>query len=113
VRGLLRRWLRWAGAGEQEIAEIVTACGEAATNAIEHAGAAADVPFEVTGLVEDGRVELSVFDRGAWRSPRDGDRGRGLSLMHALMGDVEVLRGPDGTRVRLQRELTGEGEAGV
>ena len=38
MRGLLRRWLRHAGADDQEIAEIVTACGEAATNAIEHAG---------------------------------------------------------------------------
>jgi PAS domain S-box-containing protein len=113
MRGLLRRWLRWAGAGEQEIAEIVTACGEAATNAIEHAGAAGDVPFELTGLLEGRRVELSVRDRGAWRSPRGVDRGRGLSLMKALMDAVEVSPGPDGTRVRLERELTGEGEAGV
>ena len=50
MRGLLRRWLRWAGADDQETAEIVTACGEAATNAIEHAGAAGDVPFEVAAL---------------------------------------------------------------
>jgi anti-sigma regulatory factor (Ser/Thr protein kinase) len=113
MRGLLRRWLRWAGAGEQEIAEIVTACGEAATNAIEHAGAVGDVPFEVTAVLEGRRVEISVRDRGAWRSPRGGDRGRGLSLMHALMDDVEVSPGPDGTRVRLQRELTGEGDTGV
>ena len=40
MRALLRRWLRHAGGSEQEIAEITTACGEAATNAIEHAGSA-------------------------------------------------------------------------
>ena len=39
MRALLRRWLRHADGSEQEIAEVVTACGEAATNAIEHAGA--------------------------------------------------------------------------
>ena len=39
MRSLLRRWLRHVGAGEPELAEIVTACGEAATNALEHSGA--------------------------------------------------------------------------
>ena len=111
MRGLLRRWLRHAGAGDQETAEIVTACGEAATNAIEHAGAAGDVPFEVAGRLEGRRVDLTVRDRGAWRSPRQGDRGRGLSLMRALMDQVEVSPGPDGTRVRLRRELSGEGDS--
>ena len=38
MRSLLRRWLRHVSGSEQEIAEVVTACGEAATNAIEHAG---------------------------------------------------------------------------
>ena len=38
IRSMLRRWLSHAGADELEIAEITTACGEAATNAIEHAG---------------------------------------------------------------------------
>ncbi|HEU0023057.1 MAG TPA: SpoIIE family protein phosphatase [Thermoleophilaceae bacterium] len=111
MRGLLRRWLRHAGADDQEVAEIVTACGEAATNAIEHAGAGGDVPFEVAGLLEGQRVDVTVRDRGAWRSPRDGDRGRGLSLMKALMDTVEVSPGPDGTRVRLGRELSREGDA--
>ena len=36
------------------MAEIVTACGEAATNAIEHAGAEGDPPFEVAGVLTDG-----------------------------------------------------------
>ena len=52
MRGLLRRWLRHANADEEETAEIVTACGEAATNAVEHAGAGSEVPFEVAGALE-------------------------------------------------------------
>jgi anti-sigma regulatory factor (Ser/Thr protein kinase) len=112
MRGLLRRWLRWAEASEQETAEIVTACGEAATNAIEHAGVAGDRPFEVGGELVGRTVVLTVRDHGAWRSPRAGDQGRGLSLMRALMDTVEVSPGPDGTRVRLERELTEEGDPG-
>ncbi len=113
MRGLLRRWLRHAEAGEEETAEIVTACGEAATNAIEHAGADGDPPFELAGVLSGRRVDLTVRDRGQWRLPRRGDQGRGLSLMRALMDTVEVARGPDGTRVRMQRELRGGGIPGA
>jgi anti-sigma regulatory factor (Ser/Thr protein kinase) len=103
MRGLLRRWLRHAGADDQETAEIVTACGEAATNAIEHAGAGG--PFEMSGQLHGPRVEIEVRDFGAWRAPREGDHGRGLSLMEALMDTVEVTPTPEGTTVRLQRTL--------
>ena len=50
IRSMLRRWLAHAGADDLEIAEITTACGEAATNAIEHAGTANGARFEVAGL---------------------------------------------------------------
>jgi PAS domain S-box-containing protein len=107
MRALLRRWLRHAGGSEQEIAEITTACGEAATNTIEHAGARAGAPFELSARLEGDEVELSVRDYGAWRAPRPGDQGRGLSLMRALMDSVEVEPGPQGTTVRLRRRLNG------
>jgi anti-sigma regulatory factor (Ser/Thr protein kinase) len=50
-------------------------------------------------------VEIEVRDFGAWRAPREGDHGRGLSLMEALMDTVEVTPTPEGTTVRLQRTL--------
>jgi anti-sigma regulatory factor (Ser/Thr protein kinase) len=103
MRALLRRWLRHVDGSEQEIAEVVIACGEAATNAIEHAGAGA--PFEISGQVEGRRVEISVRDFGEWRTPREGDRGRGLSLMRALMDTVDVVPTAEGTTVRMQRTL--------
>jgi len=103
VRALLRRWLGNVRGSEQEIAEVVTACGEAATNAIEHAGAG--YPFEISGRVEGRNVEIVVRDFGAWRSPREGDRGRGISLMRALMDTVEVVPTSEGTTVRMQRTL--------
>ena len=49
MRALLRRWLRHAEGSDREIAEVITACGEAATNAIEHAGSGGGAPFEVSG----------------------------------------------------------------
>jgi PAS domain S-box-containing protein len=112
MRALLRRWLRHGGGNEQEIAEIVTACGEAATNAIEHAGAGGETPFEVSGLVEGRTVQITIRDYGAWRAPREGDQGRGLSLMRALMDTVEVTPTPEGTTVRLERTLKGKDSNG-
>jgi PAS domain S-box-containing protein len=108
MRGLLRRWLRHAEGNDQEIAEITTACGEAATNAIEHAGAGGNTPFEVVGTRRGREVDITVRDYGAWRSPREGDQGRGLSLMRALMDSVEVSPSRQGTAVRLRRTLNGQ-----
>jgi anti-sigma regulatory factor (Ser/Thr protein kinase) len=104
MRAVMRRWLRHVGGDEQEIAEIVTACGEAATNAIEHSGTGG-APFEVSGRLEGDGVRLTVRDYGVWRTPRTGDQGRGLSLMRALMDTVEVAPTPEGTTVRLERTL--------
>ena len=105
MRAVLRRWLRHVGGDEQEIAEIVTACGEAATNAIEHSGTGGGASFEVGGRLERDGIRLTVRDYGVWRTPRAGDQGRGLSLMRALMDSVEVTPTPEGTTVRLERTL--------
>jgi PAS domain S-box-containing protein len=107
MRAMLRRWLRHVGGDEQEIAEVVTACGEAATNAIEHAGTGGGAAFEVSGEAEQRHVRLTVRDHGGWRAPRAGDQGRGLSLMRALMDSVEVTPAPGGTTVRLERTMQG------
>ncbi len=107
MRAVLRRWLRYVGGDEREIAEIVTACGEAATNAIEHAGAGGGAPFEISGRAEGSGVQITVRDHGAWRAPRSGDQGRGLLLMRALMDSVEVTPTPEGTTVRLEHGLRG------
>lgn len=107
MRAVMRRWLHHVGADDREIVEIVTACGEAATNAIEHAGAGGGSPFEVSGRAERGVVQFTVRDQGVWRAPRAGDQGRGLSLMRALMDSVVVTPTPGGTTVRLERALQG------
>ena len=75
MRSMLRRWLSHAGAGEMEIAEITTACGEAATNAIEHGGASGGTTFEVSGEPQRSRgrarrARSRFVARGASRGTR-------------------------------------------
>jgi PAS domain S-box-containing protein len=107
MRALLRRWLRNADGEETEIAEILTATGEAAANAIEHGGSiAGGPPFEVAGSMEGDTVEIVVRDSGGgWRQRRHSEGGRGLVLMRALMDSVDVDKGADGTTVRMSRQL--------
>ncbi len=109
VRGLVRRWLSHAGSTEQEVAEVTAACGEACTNAIEHAGAGGSSSFEMEGSRDGSHIEVVVRDFGVWRPGREDDHGRGLELMNALMDEVEVRPGPDGTVVRMRRGLNGAG----
>lgn len=108
MRALLRRWLRTGDGDEVEVAEILTAIGEAAANAIEHGGAAGgQPPFSVQGTLADGEVEIVVRDSGAWRDRRRVEGGRGLVLMRALMDSVDVDPGADGTTVRMRRRIGG------
>jgi anti-sigma regulatory factor (Ser/Thr protein kinase) len=112
IRSMLRRWLSHAGADDLEIAEITTACGEAATNAIEHAGTGNGAHFEVSVRREGLEIELAVRDHGSWRSEREDDHGRGLELMRTLMDTVAIEPGEEGTTVSLRRRLgQREGEA--
>jgi PAS domain S-box-containing protein len=106
MRSLMRRWLRHGEGSETEIAEIQTATGEAAANAIEHGGTmTGGPPFEVAGVLRGEDVEIVVSDSGSWREGTRGEGGRGIVLMRALMDSVEVEPGPDGTTVTMRRKL--------
>ena len=109
LRRTLERWLTEAGADEFERYDVVVACSEAATNAIEHAYGPGDARFEVECDLEAQQrvVTLVVRDRGHWRSARGRDRGRGLQLVEGLMDSVEVVRSDNGTEVRMSRRLNG------
>ncbi len=85
MRPLLRRWLGRLGAGPDEIYDIVVAVQEASANAIEHAYAPGGAEFEVDADHAGGVVTVVIRDRGRWRAPRGTHRGRGLSMMRALM----------------------------
>jgi serine phosphatase RsbU (regulator of sigma subunit)/anti-sigma regulatory factor (Ser/Thr protein kinase) len=109
LRRMLMRWLRATQATAQEIYDITIACGEASANAIEHAYGARPASFEVEGIVEGNSVVVRVRDHGSWRAPRGEHRGRGLKLIDALMEDVRIDRGQDGTEVMMRRRIGSEG----
>ena len=102
---------RCCGAGcatpeqRQEIAEVITACGEAATNAIEHAGGGGRTPFELSGRARRPQVEIAVRDFGAWRAAarrRSGARAGADARADGRGGGDAVS---SGTTVRLSRKL--------
>jgi len=106
LRALLRRWLAQVDAADVDVHAIVMACSEACTNAIEHAGAAADATIAFEAVLRDGEVDVTVRDRGHWRAGRPpSDQGRGLELIDALMDDVQLDTTPGGTILRLRRRL--------
>lgn len=113
MRALLRRWLRHVGASDRDIAEVLSATGEAAANAIEHGSESPERPVEVSGERRDGGVDLVVRDTGSWRPSRADGRGRGLVMMRAMMDAVDVVPAPGGTTVTMRRHLdVEEREAG-
>ena len=109
LRRTLERWLAEAGADELESYEVVVACSEAATNAIEHAYGPGEARFEVVCDLDPAEriVRLVVRDQGHWRTARGLDRGRGLQLIGGLMDTVQVVRSEQGTEVHMSRQLTG------
>ncbi|HYH48650.1 MAG TPA: SpoIIE family protein phosphatase [Acidimicrobiia bacterium] len=106
LRATLRRWLAQAGATDAEAFELLTACGEACTNAIRHASGPMRSEFEVhAGLTDDG-VEICVRDRGKWRERRSPNvGGRGLPIIEAYVDELNVRPSPAGTEVRMRRRL--------
>jgi anti-sigma regulatory factor (Ser/Thr protein kinase) len=105
VRHLLRRWLRFHGASDDEAYDILVACQEACANAVEHAYGPGRAHFEVDAEQRAAHISVTVRDEGRWRPPRGSHRGRGLVLMRSLMETVDVEHGDAGTVVVLGRTL--------
>jgi anti-sigma regulatory factor (Ser/Thr protein kinase) len=106
MRPLLRRWLTRWGAGTDEVYDIIVAVQEASANAIEHAYGPGRATFDVEAVHEDGVITVRVRDRGRWRAPRGTHRGRGLTMMRAVMDAVDVDQGEHGTTVVMRRTLS-------
>ncbi len=112
IRASFRQWLPAAGIGAQDGADILTAVGEAAANAYEHApsGRGDDqepVRITITARASRAAVEVTVTDTGTWRAPRaePSTRGRGIVFMHALMNEVTISSTEHGTTVTMTKEL--------
>ena len=113
--GKMRRdlggWLRDVGAPGEVVEVIQMASHEACANAIEHGYSFGDGMLWVDAKLEDGRVVVTVRDKGHWiERGTEGPpryRGNGLPLMQALMDSVELTHANgDGTAVRMSRSLS-------
>jgi serine phosphatase RsbU (regulator of sigma subunit)/integral membrane sensor domain MASE1/anti-sigma regulatory factor (Ser/Thr protein kinase) len=110
ARRALRRWLEQIGADPAEAHEILTACGEACANAIEHAYGPQAATFQLAAVVDGAEVAVAVRDFGGWRPARDDSgRGLGIKLMSLFMDGVDIDRTSEGTEVRLHRRLRSTG----
>jgi anti-sigma regulatory factor (Ser/Thr protein kinase) len=109
VRRALPLWLGSLDAEEDEIYEIVVACGEACANAVAHAHPpVTDEPFELHARQDGADVVIRVSDTGRWRPGGEKEEGHGLMLMRALMDDVEIVHGSGGTTLTMRRRLGAE-----
>jgi PAS domain S-box-containing protein len=112
ARDALRTWLARAGVDPDQNLNVLIAAGEAVTNAIEHGhrntpkGSTGVVNLRATTLVDC--LQLTVTDNGSWKTPDASSRnyrGRGITLMRALMQDVTIDPDDAGTTVHLHARI--------
>jgi serine phosphatase RsbU (regulator of sigma subunit)/anti-sigma regulatory factor (Ser/Thr protein kinase)/transcriptional regulator with GAF, ATPase, and Fis domain len=109
-RAALRTWLSQARVDPDQAHDMLVAAGEAVANAIEHGHR--DSPEGIITLratISVDQVQLTVVDTGSWKPPRpdaDRHRGRGITLMRALMQDVTIHPDATGTTVHLSARIT-------
>jgi anti-sigma regulatory factor (Ser/Thr protein kinase) len=112
LRRALRQWLLQAGVDEHDSTSVLVAVGEATSNAVEHAYHDTEPGLVrlTAHLDPHGLLTLKVIDSGRWRTPagHSAARGRGLALMRATMGEVEVRSDDDGTTVLMRLPLSGD-----
>ena len=104
-RHALRTYLERIDGLAPRLDDVLLAAGEAAGNAIEHAYRDAEGIVRLRGFVRGGRLVVEVRDEGRWRLDGDGERGRGLGIMRALVDRVAIESTRGGTSVRLEIAL--------
>jgi serine phosphatase RsbU (regulator of sigma subunit)/anti-sigma regulatory factor (Ser/Thr protein kinase) len=109
-RAALRTWLSQARVDPDQAHDMLVAAGEAVANAIEHGHR--DSPEGIITLratISVDQVQLTVVDTGSWKPLQpdaDRHRGRGITLMRALMQDVTIHPDATGTTVHLSARIT-------
>jgi serine phosphatase RsbU (regulator of sigma subunit)/GAF domain-containing protein/anti-sigma regulatory factor (Ser/Thr protein kinase) len=104
-RAALRGWLTRTRVDPDQAHDMLVAAGEAVANAIEHGHRDSPegiITLRATALVD--QVRMSVVDTGSWKPAQpaaDRHRGRGITLMRALMQDVAIQPDAGGTTVHL------------
>ena len=105
ARHLIRRWVEANDGTDDDCAAFAIAISEACANSIEHAYGPRDATVELRASLLDGVATVTIRDRGDWREPRGGNRGRGISIMREFMDDVSIDSSEHGTTVDLRRRF--------
>jgi PAS domain S-box-containing protein len=109
TRQALRRWLRQCNIPADAAQDVLTAAGEACTNAIEHGyRAQPGGPVRLRAEARHDMLRLVISDDGCWKTPRPREnphRGRGITMMRAMMTAVDIVHDADGTTVDMQRRI--------
>jgi serine/threonine-protein kinase RsbW len=88
-----------AGFDIEAVEDIKVAVSEACSNVVCHSEVNQDRPYQVTCLLSEDRLEISVqdqaggFDMDAFEMPQSGEiqsSGLGIFVIHALMDEVDV-----------------------
>lgn len=118
IRDDLRQWLRSSAVPSTVVDGMVLAASEAIDNVVVHAyddghrreGVAR---IDLTVMLDDGEVLVTVADSGRWRTPVSVDlehdvvgrpalHGRGITLMNSQVDEVAIRHGDRGTTVLLR-----------
>jgi anti-sigma regulatory factor (Ser/Thr protein kinase) len=108
-RNALRAWLIRAGVEFDQIQDVLVAAGEAVSNAIEHGHRELpDGTVSLRASAAADQLHVTVTDRGTWTPPgalADVSRGRGMTLMRALMNEMTIHTDNVGTTVDLYARI--------
>lgn len=108
ARRLLTEWLREDDRAGDVVDDLIFAASEVVSNCVEHAYSG-DQPGSITlhattaHACHHVQVVITVTDTGQWQPPPTdvGHRGRGLSMIAALVEQLHVDPSAHGTRVRI------------
>lgn len=110
VRQALRGWLDRCALPPHTVQNALVAAGEACANAIEHGHR--HTPGDTVRLRAEtltDALHLTVTDTGRWKTPQpeaNPHRGRGVTLMRALMQTVHITSDQAGTTVDMHTRIT-------
>ncbi len=110
ARAALRSWLTLVRVNPDQTQDMLIAAGEAVANAIEHGHRHSPegiINLRASALVD--QVWLTVTDTGSWKPPHptpDARRGRGITLMRALMHGVDIHPDTAGTTVEMSARIS-------
>ena len=122
VRRLCRGAMLELGVSVADINDVSLAVTEACANVIEHSSQEENDEYEIVIAISEEHCDVRIIDTGhgftesdlmaARARGVDGERGRGITLMEALM-DIARFESKleEGTVVHLQKRLTLENDS--